>query len=339
MGSRKMKVLVTGANGFLGSNLVRKLIERGYSVRALVRQGKDPITLEGLDLEVIRGDILDPGNLACAFAGCRTVIHGAADLKLLASDSQAQRRTNVQGTRNVIRAALDGSVEKFIHIGTASSFPPGSRKAPGDESRRLSPDARRTGYYDSKLQAQRSVLRAVRSRSLPALVVNPTTMFGPFDVKLGSSSLVLAVYKGRIPFCPPGGRNVVHVQDVAAGIVSSLENGRIGQCYIMGGRNLPYRELFGIIARVVGVPAPGIVLPAPLLTAGGAAAYGFGSLFHRSARSFFNLARMACEEYYYSSEKAVRELGYTQLPLERAVADAFQWFREHGYLDRKPKLR
>ena len=334
-----MKVLVTGANGFLGSNLVRKLIERGYTVRALVRPGKDLISLEGLDLEVIRGNILDPASLIDAATGCRIVIHGAADLKLLASDPPAQKRTNLEGTRNVIRAALHGCVEKFIHIGTASSFPPGSREAPGTENSRLSPDTRRTGYYDSKLQAQRLVLRAVRSRNFPALVVNPTTMFGPFDLKLGSSSLVLAVYRGRIPFCPPGGRNVVHVQDVAAGIVSSVKKGRIGQCYIMGGRNLPYSELFGIIARVVGVSGPGIVIPAALLKAGGAAAYGFGSLFHGSARSFYNLARMACEEYYYSSEKAVRELDYTQLPLDRAVADAFQWYREHGLLNRKVKLR
>jgi dihydroflavonol-4-reductase len=324
-----MKTLVTGAAGFLGSNLVPVLMQRGHTVRAFVHPADDPSWLGACGAEVMRGDILDPGSVRSALDGCGAVVHAAAITSLWPSRNPGQRRVNIQGTRNVVDAAIFCRVGRMVHIGSANSFGFGERDAPGDETRPYAGGGYGLDYFDSKQAAQQIVLDAARRGDLAAVVANPTYMLGGRDTPWGSSSILLYVYHRRL--LRTGGRNFVWVRDVAEGVASALERGRVGECYIMGNTNLSYTRLFDRIARIVGRRVPPIYVPALVARKAGEvlSRYGFLRGGIRLDRTF---ARIACSRHFYSPRKAVRELGLPQTQIETAIVDAFRWFRGRGYL-------
>jgi dihydroflavonol-4-reductase len=330
-----MKLLVTGADGFLGCNLVRLLLERGHQVRAFILLERTGHLLEDLEIERFKGDILDPEAVHRAARGCDAVIHTAAITRTNPAKSSYLRSVNIEGTRHVLDAVRSNGVGRLIHVGTANSFGFGSKADPGDETRPYRAHKYDLDYFNSKYEAHRLVLNAVESNGLEALVVNPTFMVGPYDAAPGFGVIILALYHGRMPGYAVGGRNYIHVRDVAVGIANALERGRTGESYIMGNRNLSYREIFNLIASVVGVSPPRITYP-PFLTK----FYGMlcscrGMLTGKPQPMNLALARIACDEHYYTSEKAIGELGLPQTPIERAVEEAFIWFKENGYLEKK----
>jgi dihydroflavonol-4-reductase len=325
-------VLVTGSDGLLGSNLVRELLGRGLAVRALVHPSSRSDTLEGLAIERYRGDILDRASLEGAMAGCTGVFHCAASTALWPPRDPRITIINLDGTRNVIDVAQRCGISRLVHVGTANSFGFGSRLSPGTEESPYGYRGFGLAYSDSKLAAQRLVIDRAEKGLIDAVVVNPTFMLGPYDSGPGSGRMIVGFTELRPWFYPPGGRNFVHVRDVAAGMASAFERGRTAECYILGHENLSIQELFAMIAGVAGVRPPSVKAPAWLVVIAGLA----GSLRSAITRSppdlTYEMARMSCLGTYYSPAKAVRELGLPQTPVQTAIEDAYRWFADRGYI-------
>ncbi len=315
----------------LGSNLVRELLQRGYAVRAFLLPNRPVDTLEGLDIERHYGNLLYAEEVREAMQGCDVVIHTAANTSIWPNRSEAVRRVNVQGTQHLVDAALEHQVERFIFVGTANSFGFGSKADPGNETRPYMGGKYNLDYMDSKYQAQELVLKAVQERQLPALTVNPTFMFGPYDSKPGAGAMILAVYQQKVPGFAIGGRNYIHVQDVVVAIANALTMGRIGESYIAGHQNLNYREAFTTIANVVGVKAPKITIPAPLTLIYGWFGTQFASLSGKAPVVSYSMAQISCDGHYFTAAKAVEELKMPQTNIEIAIKDCFDWLKANGY--------
>jgi dihydroflavonol-4-reductase len=326
-------ILVTGANGFLGRNLIDELHRRKHRIRAFVGPGNTKHNLDGRVAEILYGDILDAGVVRRAAEGCDTVIHTAAVTTIWPRRNAAQRKINIDGTANILEAARNAKVKRMVYVGSATSFGCGSKEDPGDETRAYCLGSYGLDYFDSKYEAQQIVLRAARNGDVPAVVVNPTYMFGPYDSKPGSGTLILGVYHQKLPGGGTGGRNYASVKDVAVGIANALEKGRIGECYILGNENLSYSELYAKISAVTGKPAARSTWPAWLGKAAGLAGSIYGRVFHVVPALTYVLVKLALSEHYYTAKRAVEVLEMPQTPIETAIDEALGWFRDNGYLD------
>jgi dihydroflavonol-4-reductase len=326
-----MKILVTGADGMLGSNLVRELLERKYAVRAFLMPGSKAPTLQGLAIEITYGDLLQEQQLFAAASGCDVIIHTAANTNIWPNRSDIVRKVNIEGTRNVINAALSAKVTRMIYVGTANSFGFGSKENPGDEQQPYCSDKYGLDYMDSKYEAQQLVLDAVKTRGLPALIINPTFMWGPFDSKPGAGAMILAIYQGKVPAFAPGGRNYIYVKDVAVAIANAVEKGTKGHCYIAGNENLNYKEVFAKIAKVVGVKAPAVRIPAFVTKAYGWVGTAVANIVGTAPTVSYAMAQISCDEHYFSGQKAVQELGMPQTDIEVGIRECFEWLKANGY--------
>lgn len=325
------KILVTGADGMLGSNLVRELLQRGHQVRAFLLPDRPVNTLDGLDIEKVYGNLLYAEDVKKAAASCDVIIHTAANTSIWPNRSEAVRRVNVNGTQHLIDAALAHHIERFIFVGTANSFGFGSKENPGDETRPYMGDKYQLDYMDSKYHAQQLVLAAVKEKQLPALTVNPTFMFGPYDSKPGAGAMILAVYQEKVPGFAVGGRNYIYVKDVAIAIANALDMGRIGESYIAGHRNMNYREAFTTIAKVVGAKPPSVTIPAPLTKIYGWLGTQVAHLTGNPPVVSYSMAQISCDGHYFTAAKAVQELNMPQTDIEVAIRECFEWLKENGY--------
>jgi len=333
------RVLVTGANGFLGRHLVAELLRRGYPVRALVRPGSPASPalppLQDLPIEVVEFDLAHVARRAEmveVIAGCEAIIHAAALAQVNPARSRAVRAANLGGTEQAIALAHAGRVGRFVYMGTANVFGFGTKARPGDETRPYA--GRRYGldYMDSKRAATDRVLAAVAREQLPAVLVHPTFMLGPGDAKPTSGALILGLRAGRLPGYPPGGKNYVHVRDVAVATINALTQGRVGESYILGNVNTSYKEAFGLIAGVLGVAPPRWPVLPPLASLYGTLCDWRAALTGRPAPVNAAMAAVANDGHYFTAQKARTELGLPQTPITQAVAEAFDWFLTHGYV-------
>lgn len=323
-------VLVTGADGLLGANVVRRLLAAGYAVRALVLPSSPAAVLAGLPVDIVRGD-LRTVDLAPVVAGCRFVCHCAAITDVRA-DARLARSVNVDGTARLVAASLAAGVQRFVHTASASAHAFGSKAQPGNEESPFPPLYRGIPYMETKADATRLVQQAVARDGLDAVIVAPTFMIGGFDARPSSGQLIVEFLRRRMRLTPPGGRNFAYVGDVAAALVSALERGRTGQIYLCGGENLTYREFFTTVAAVAGVPAPRGTLPRGAVLAAGTAGSLFECLSGRPAPVNRLLARLGSVGTYYDSGKAMRELGLPQTSIAVAVDEAIAWLRSAGHL-------
>ncbi|QJW91002.1 NAD-dependent epimerase/dehydratase family protein [Spirosoma taeanense] len=325
-------VLVTGANGFLGGHLCRELLRRGYAVRAFIRPDSDRRALNDLPIDIWTGDLRDTTNVRAAIYGCDYVIHAGAMTQVNPARSRLVMDINVGGTAAVLAASVQAKIERLVFVGTANVFGFGTKKKPGDE--RFPYMGKRYGldYMDSKRMATDLVLKAVRDEQLPAVLVHPTFMLGPLDYKLTSNALLLALYRGEVMGVPIGGKNYVHVDDVAAATVNALSLGRIGQSYILGHENLSYREAFTLMAGVMNVRPPVLPVPVPLASAIGRASDWKQQLTGQPAQLNSAMTAVASDGHYFNVTKAIHELDLPQTPVRVAVEEAFHWFRTNGCL-------
>ena len=327
-----MKALVTGADGLLGSNLVRELLEEGLSVRAFVQPGSPSQSLEDLPLEICTGDLLDDSNtLAKSIAGCDVVFHCAAITDLWA-DAELTWWVNFEGTRRILDASISADINRFIFVGSASSFQFGPLNSPGCEGGSLPDEYRGLPYMESKRKALEVVLKAVTERGLDAVVVMPTFLLGPHDFRPSSGELIRQFITRGFRFASPGGRNFVYAGDAAKAMAAALHRGEKGECYILGGANLSYFDFFSKVAKIAGVPPPRSVLPGFVILLAGLLGSISAKLTAKKAALNLTMARLSLLETYYSSAKAVKSLGMPQTPIEKAIEDSLQSLKDHGHL-------
>ena len=329
------KVLVTGGDGFLGTNIVRELLSRDYSVRILAEPGRDVKTLKGMHVEAVPGDLRSGKDVIAAAKTCSYVIHTAASTNIWPPRSTFLKEINVEGTRNVIRAAEEAGVKRLVHVGSANSFGFGTIDDPGDETKPYACARYSLGYMDTKYEAQELVLDACSRNNLPAVILAPTFMLGPYDTKPGSGKMILSVVHGEVPGYTDGGRCYIYVKDVAMAAANALEHGKNGECYIAGNENLTYREIFELIAKVAGGAPPKMQVPTALSRAAGAFGSLFGSVFRFEPKISLPMARISTDYHYYTAAKAIKELSLPQTPIVNAVEEAYRWFYDNGYIKEK----
>ncbi|HVX36023.1 MAG TPA: hopanoid-associated sugar epimerase [Hyphomicrobium sp.] len=331
--SEKDIVFLTGASGFVGTAVARRLLDDGFAVRALVRRNSNRANLAGLEFDVIEGDIRDAGLLREAMGGARYVFHIAADYRLWAPDPNEIIKTNVEGTRAVMTAALANGVERVVYTSSVATLRPSNDGVPVDEASPLSEADAIGAYKKSKVLAERLVERMVVDSKLPAIIVNPSTPIGPRDVRpTPTGRIVIEAACGRMPAYVDTGLNLAHVDDVAAGHLAALRRGQIGERYILGGDDMTLGEMLAEISRIAGRRAPTTRLPRQLVYP---IAYGAEAAARITGREPFATVdgiRMAKYKMYFSSAKARRELSYNSRPASEALADAYRWFRDAGYL-------
>jgi dihydroflavonol-4-reductase len=325
-------VFITGASGFLGSAVARELVREGFALRALVRHGSPRINLEGLDVEVIDGDMRDEKAVFAAVKGARHVFHVAADYRLWAPNPEEIMRTNVEGTKVVMEAAKAAGVERIVYTSSVAALRLREDNEPADETAPLSQDEAIGAYKRSKVAAERLVERMI-AEGLAAVIVNPSTPVGPRDRRpTPTGRMIVEAASGRMPAFVDTCLNLVHVNDVAAGHLAALKQGRIGERYILGGENMTLAEILEIIARLTGRSLPLLRLPrAPLYPLAYLAELR-AHVTNREPLLTLDGLRMAKQRMFFTSSKAERELGYRARPAEEAIRDAIDWFRQAGFV-------
>lgn len=327
-----MRVLVTGATGFLGNNIVRALLSEGQTVTVAKRISSDPRTLDGLDVQTVDVDLTDLSQISGVIAEVDVVIHAAAMIQLGWSRLDESRHVNVQGTRTVAEASRRRGA-RMLHISTVDALAASDGATPVDETQ-LEPPKPGCSYVISKREAEHAFLDQVK-KGLDGVILSPGFMVGPNDWRPSSGEMMLALWKQWVPFAPAGGCSVADVRDVAAGVISAIELGRSGQRYILGGQNLTYLDLWQQMAAVMDRPQPKFVLPNWLAETAGRCGDIAGKFLASEPQVNSAATRMGQMFHWCDSSKAKRSLGYTLQPLETALEDAWRWFQLHRYDKRR----
>jgi dihydroflavonol-4-reductase len=327
-----MKALVTGATGFVGAAVAKALGAAGWQVRVLVRAGSDRGNLRLLAVQVVEGELADESSLERALEGCDGLFHVAADYRLGARDPRPLYRTNVDGTRNILGAARTVGVPRIVYTSSVATVGIPADGTPGDERTPVTL-SNMIGHYKRSKYLAEEVAREAAGAGLSVVIVNPSTPVGPGDIKpTPTGQLVLDAASGRMPAYVDTGLNIVHVDDVAAGHLLAFERGQAGERYILGGEDMSLQTILAQIAGLTGRKPPRIRLPYGAVLPMAYLAEGFAKLSGRSGRLTLEGVRMSRKRMFFSSDKAVRDLGYRWRPPQAAFADALQWFREHGLL-------
>jgi len=335
-----MKCLVTGASGFVGTNLVHELRARGHQVKALIRPGSDLRGLAGVDHEEAVGDVTDRAAVAAALRGCDWCFHAAASYHLWLRDYGPMYEANVEGTRIVIEAARAAGCSRIIHTSTVGCIglprATNGRVTPSDEGAPVS-EAQMSGHYKLSKWRAEVVARDLAARGAPVVIVNPSAPVGPRDVKpTPTGKLILDFLNRAMPAYLDTGLNFVHVRDVAIGHILAAEKGRLGERYILGHAegNLTMKEAFAVLEEITGLSAPRCRMP---YVAALAAAH-VGELLARFTghppTASLEGVRMARHKMFFNPAKAIGELGLPQTPPREALADAVEWFQRNGYVRR-----
>lgn len=323
-----MKVLVTGGDGMLGSNLVRMLLDANYTVSVFLHPNTKSKTLEGLPLTTYYGDILKPETIDIAIKNQDIVIHTAASTSVFPSRSELVRKINIEGTKNIIDKVLQHDVKKLIYIGSASSV----NTTPSENSKYIFPGAKfKLDYIDSKYFALQEILKAVKERNLTATAILPTFMIGAYDSAPGSGKMILNIANGKLKFYTAGGRNFVHVKDVAQAIINCFNEDTNGKYYIIGNANQSYKDFFQVASKILQKPTPKIKIPN-----WGVKTFAiFGETVAKTTRKTpllsYRMACISCENQFIGKDD-LDTLNVKRTPIEVAVKDCYDWFTENNYL-------
>lgn len=325
------RILITGASGFLGAAIADAARQRGFSVRALVRSSSPKANLHPDDA-IATGDLLDIASLDRALRGVRFVIHAAADYRLWSRTPEALVATNVEGTRNLMKACLAAGVERVVVTSSVATLAP-VLGGLADETNRLNPENAAGDYERSKILAERLVETMAVQLGLPAVIVEPSTIIGPRDIRpTPTGRMILAAARGRVPAYVDTGLTIAHVEDVAEGHLAALEWGKVGHRYVLGGDQVKLERILHEVARLTGRSPPRFRAPRALAYATACCAE-FGARFTgREPLTTRTGVRLSRHYMYFNDAKARAELGYQSRPFEFALADAIRWFQSAGLL-------
>jgi dihydroflavonol-4-reductase len=320
--------LVTGATGFIGWHVARRLLTRGHTVRALVRPTSK---VRELELEVVSGDLRDSASLERAVTGCGLVFHIAADYRLWAKDPGELYRSNVEGTRNLLTAARHAGVERVVYTSTVGCIGiPKDR--PGSEDVEVRLEQMTGAYKRSKFLAEQVAIEFAGT-GFPVVIVNPTAPMGDHDFKPTPTGKIVVDYlKGAMPAFVDTGLNLVDVEDIAEGHLLAAERGRPGQRYILGCENLTLEQILSRLAKISGGKIPRWRIPYAVAYAAGLVSTGWANLTGREPRAPLDAVKMSKVKMFVSSGKAKRELGFNPGPVDGALQRAVDWFRANGYV-------
>ncbi|MBD2338911.1 NAD-dependent epimerase/dehydratase family protein [Calothrix sp. FACHB-156] len=326
-----MQVFVTGGTGFIGAHLVRLLLQEGYTVKALVRPSSNLQNLQGLDVDIVKGDLND-GDLAQKMQGCQYLFHVAAHYSLWQTDQELLYRHNVQGTRNVLTAAHQAGIERTVYTSSVAAIGVGESGKVVDETHQ-SPLEKLVGHYKkSKFLAEQVAMQAA-STGQEIVVVNPSSPIGPLDIKpTPTGDIILRFLRRQMPFYMDTGLNFIDVRDVAKGHLLALTQGKSGDRYILGHQNLTLKQLLEQLAQITGLAAPQKAVPAWLPLTAAWVDEKILAPFGKAPSVPLDGVRMAQQPMYYNASKAVRELGLPQSSLTTALKDAVDWFVSRGYV-------
>ena len=327
-----MTTLVTGASGFVGSHVARQLLQAGEHVRVLVRRSSNLAALNGLAVEYVEGDLQDATSLERAMSGIGRLFHVAADYRLWTRNPDEIYKTNVEGTRRLFEIAARSGVERIVYTSTVATIAVPAHGPLPNEDTRASLGQMIGHYKRSKFLAEAEALKAAGA-GIPVVIVNPTAPVGPSDWKpTPTGRIIVDFLKGKMPAYVNTGLNVVAVEDVARGHLLAAERGRIGERYILGGRNMTLKEILNALASITGRPAPRVRLPHAVALAAGYADEFLSRIAGREPQVPVEGVKMSRHRMFVASDKAQRELGYGFGPVEEALAAAVRWYEEHGYV-------
>jgi dihydroflavonol-4-reductase len=332
-----MNCFLTGASGFIGANLARRLAARGHRVKALVRAGSDLRGLAGVDCQRVEGEVSQRAALERAMRGCDWCFHVAASYHLWLRDYAPMYAANVEGTRNVLEAALAAGCRRIVYTSTVGCIGLGRQDqgavVPGDELTPVSGAQMSNHYKRSKWQAE-EVARALAAKGGPVVIVNPSAPIGPWDVKpTPTGQIVLDFLRRKLPGYLDTGLNWVHVEDVAEGHILAAEKGRVGERYILGHAegNWTMKQMLDVLAELTGIPAPKFRVPYGVALAAAYFEEAVSSVTGRPPKAPLAGVRMAKYKMFYNPAKAIRELGLPQTPPRQAFADAVAWFQQINF--------
>src|SRR5580658_9814047 len=327
-----MTALVTGATGFVGSHVTRQLVNAGQSVRVLVRPNSNLQALAGLHVEYFEGDLRDQKSLERALKGIRRVYHVAADYRLWTPKPAEIYESNVEGTRRLLDVAHRAGVERIVYTSTVATIAVPRRGALPNEGTQATLDEMIGHYKRSKFLAEQVAVNTASS-GVPVVIVNPTAPVGPWDWKpTPTGRIILDFLKGKMPAYVDTGLNVAPVEDIAAGHLLAAEKGRVGERYILGGRNMTLKQILDALSAITGRPAPRVRLPHAVALAAGYADQLFSRLTGRRPQIPVEGVKMSRHRMFVESDKAARELGYNPGSVEAALERAVRWYEEHGYI-------
>ena len=327
------RCLVTGATGFVGAAVARALLAQGRRVRVLAREGSDRRNLDGLDVEVAVGDLLDPMSFPGALAGCDALYHVAADYRLWTPDPARMYAINVEGTRALMQAALTAGIGRIVYTSSVATLGLRADEKPAAEGTPVSLAEMVGPYKRSKYMAEEAVRAMVAEQGLPAVIVNPSTPVGPRDVKpTPTGRMVVEAANGRMPAYLDTGLNFAHVDDVALGHLLAFERGKVGERYILGGDNMDLQSMLGLIAELSGRRPPWFKVPRRPLFPIAYVAEKVAAITGKEPFVTVDGLRLAAKKMYFTSAKAERDLGYHARPAKDGFKDALAWFRAQGYV-------
>jgi dihydroflavonol-4-reductase len=327
-----MRTLVTGGNGFIGSAIVRALISEGKKVRVLVRENSDTCNIKNLPVELVYGDIRNKNSLKKALTDCSILFHVAAHYRIWDRDKSLFYKINVDGTKNIMEAAIHAGVKRIVYTSSIAALGTSFGNKLANESTPLDMRTAKGHYKLSKLLAEKEVMRLINQFSLPAVIVNPTAPVGPGDIKPTPTGRVIReAALGKIPAYVNTGLNIVHVDDVAKGHLLALDDGVIGEKYILGGDNMSLRAILSHVAKITHHRpplfrlSPEIVLPLAYLSE-------FWARISHGQEPMLTVdgVKLSRQRMYFSSNKARKQLGYQSRKAEKAIEDAVRWFQSQS---------
>ena len=323
-----MRAFVTGGSGFVGANLVRLLLQQGYQVRVLVRPTSCLDNLKSLEVEIVEGNLNDL-DLSQKIKGCRVLFHVAAHYSLWQKDKPALYLNNVLGTRNILTAAVRAGVERTVYTSSVAAIGVGENDQAVDETHQ-SPVKKLIGHYKkSKYWAEQEAVKAVKLGQ-DIVIVNPSTPIGAWDIKpTPTGDIIVRFLQRKMPFYLNTGLNLIDVKDVAWGHLLALEKGKTGDRYILGNCNLTLKALLEKLAAITNIPAPNKTIPYPIPYTAAWIDENILTLLGKKPSVPLDGVRMARQKMYYDADKAKKELGLPQSPLEPALESAIDWFQNN----------